>query len=112
MVGPNLGRPGPGSTPTQESTYLPVLSASATKGSGIEALADVMEQHHSVLREQNLIEQRRHHYQGKWILKRLHDEFGSNGLARLGGTDSILEQLQAHSSTLFEHYEALRQRLL
>ena len=30
MVGPNLGRPGPGSTPTQESTYLPVLSASAS----------------------------------------------------------------------------------
>lgn len=91
---------------------VPVLSASATKGSGIEALADVMEQHHNVLRDQNLIKQRRHHYQGKWILKRLHDEFGSSGLARLGGTDSILDQLEAHSSTLFEHYEALRQRLL
>jgi len=91
---------------------VPVLSASATNGSGIEALADVMEQHHNVLRDQNLIKQRRHHYQGKWILKRLRDEFGSNGLARLGSTDSILDQLEAHSSTLFEHYEALRQRLL
>jgi len=91
---------------------VPVLSASATRGSGIEALADVMEQHHSVLREQNLIEQRRHHYQGKWILKRLHQEFGSNGLTQLGGADSTLDQLQTHSSTLFEQYEALRQRLL
>ena len=60
----------------------------------------------------NLIEQRRHHYQGKWILKRLHEEFGSNGLTRLGGVDSTLEQLQTHSSTLFEQDEALRQRLL
>ena len=91
---------------------VPVLSASATKGSGIDALADVMEQHHSVLRDQNLIEQRRHHYQGKWILKRLHDEFGSNGLTQLGGVDSTLDLLQTHSSTLFEQYEALRQRLL
>jgi LAO/AO transport system kinase len=91
---------------------VPVLSASATNGSGIEALADVMEQHHKVLRDQDLIKQRRQHYQGKWILKRLRDEFGSHGLTRLGGTDSILNQLQAHSSTLFEHYEALRQRLL
>jgi len=91
---------------------VPVLSASATKGSGIEALADVMEQHHNVLREHKLIIQRRHHYQVEWIVKRLREEFGSNGLAQLGGAEKTIDQLQIHSSSLFEQYEALRQRLL
>ena len=91
---------------------VPVLSASATRGSGIEALADAMEQHHILLQSQHALESRRQHYQGQWIIKRLHEEFGSFGIRTLGGEPEILAQLQAQQAVpLFEQYEKLRQRL-
>jgi LAO/AO transport system kinase len=88
-----------------------VLSASATRGSGIEALADAMEQHHSMLQSQHALEPRRQRYQAQWIIKRLQEEFGSFGIATLGGELEILAQLQAQALPLFEQYETLRQRL-
>ena len=92
---------------------VPVLSASATKGSGITELADAMEQHHQLLEQQGSLQQRRQRYQSEWIIKRLREEFGSNGLAQLGGQDGILAQLHRDQPGLppFEEYEALRQRL-
>jgi LAO/AO transport system kinase len=90
---------------------VPVLSASATRGSGIEALADAMEQHHILLQSQHALEPRRQRYQGQWIIKRLQEEFGSFGIKTLGGEPEILAQLQAQAVPLFEQYEKLRQRL-
>lgn len=90
---------------------VPVLSASATRGSGIEELADTMEQHHAMLRSQKLLQAHRQHYQAQWIVKRLAEEFGSHGIARLGGQNTIESQLQEQALSLFEQYEALRQRL-
>ena len=89
---------------------VPVLSASATHGTGIEALADAMERHHDMLCTRGLLQTRRQRYQGQWILKRLQDEFGSYGIERLGGEQQILDQLQAQDLALFEQYEMLRQR--
>ncbi|RLA49583.1 MAG: methylmalonyl Co-A mutase-associated GTPase MeaB [Gammaproteobacteria bacterium] len=89
---------------------VPVLSASATRGSGIEALADAMEQHHEMLLARNELGPRRQRYQAQWILKRLLDEFGSFGIERLGGEREIFDQLQVQDLALFEQYEQLRQR--
>lgn len=88
---------------------VPVLSASATRGTGIEALADAMEQHHELLRTQNLLATRRQQYQAEWILKQLREEFGSFGLQRLGGEQHIAGQLQTQQLGLIEQYQRLRQ---
>jgi LAO/AO transport system kinase len=89
---------------------VPVLSASATNGTGIEALADALEQHHDMLLSRNALGPRRRRYQAQWILKRLQDEFGSFGIARLGGEQEIFSQLEAQNLALFEQYEQFRQR--
>ena len=88
---------------------VPVLSASATRGTGIEALADAMEQHHELLRTQNLLATRRQQYQAEWILKQLREEFGSFGLQHLGGEQHIAGQLQTQQLGLIEQYQRLRQ---
>ena len=88
---------------------VPVLSASATRGTGIEALADAMEQHHELLQAQNLLATRRQQYQAEWILKQLREEFGSFGVQRLGGEQHIAGQLQTQQLGLIEQYQRLRQ---
>lgn len=91
---------------------VPVLATSATNHSGIEALADVMEQHYKELRSRNQLAARRQSYQAYWIHKRLQEEFGSFGIDRLGGEQTLLAQLQTQDLNLLEHYESLRQHLL
>ena len=88
---------------------VPVLSASATRGTGIEALADAMEQHHELLQARNLLATRRQQYQAEWILKQLREEFGSFGVQRLGGEQHIAGQLQTQQLGLIEQYQRLRQ---
>jgi LAO/AO transport system kinase len=90
---------------------VPVLSASATRATGIEALADAMEQHGDMLRTNNLLATHRQRYQGEWVTKRLREEFGSHGIDRLGGEQGIAELIQAQPISPFELYETLRQRL-
>jgi LAO/AO transport system kinase len=91
---------------------VPVLATSATNHSGIETLADVMEQHYKELQSRNQLAARRRSYQAYWIHKRLQEEFGSFGIDRLGGEQALLAQLQTRDLNLLEHYESLRQRLL
>ena len=74
-----------GEAHTDGNWQVPVLSASATAGTGIDALADALKHHRNVLAESNQLQMRRQRYQAQWILKRLQDEFGSHGVARLGG---------------------------
>jgi hypothetical protein len=45
-------------------------------------------------------------------LKRLQEEFGSHGVAQLGGEQAILERLATDQLSLFEQHQALRRRLL
>jgi LAO/AO transport system kinase len=89
-----------------------VLSASAARGSGIEALADALEAHHQYLLQRGTLHQRRDDYQADWICKRLREEFGSHGLALLGGEAQVRTQLSAGAASLFQQYEAQRRRLL
>lgn len=91
---------------------VPVLSASATAGTGIEALADTLAAHGKVVRDSKRLHERRRGYRARWLLKRLQEEFGSHGVARLGGEQAILERLATDRLSLFEQHQALRQRLL
>ena len=91
---------------------VPVISASATRGTGIESLADALEAHHQHLLARGELSQRRLNYQADWILKRLREEFGSHGLAELGGEAKLRAELKAGRASLLEQYWALRQRLM
>jgi LAO/AO transport system kinase len=90
---------------------VPVLSTSAINNSGIEALADAIEQHYQELISRHLLESRHRSYQAYWILKNLQEEFGSFGIEQLGGEKTLLTQLQEQALNLFKQYESLRQRL-
>ncbi|MEE4146029.1 MAG: methylmalonyl Co-A mutase-associated GTPase MeaB [Halieaceae bacterium] len=91
---------------------VPVLSASATAGTGIEALADTLALHGKTLRDSKCLLERRRCYRAQWLLKRLQEEFGSHGIRQLGGETRLMQQLAAQDLSLFEQHEALRQRLL
>jgi putative protein kinase ArgK-like GTPase of G3E family len=88
-----------------------VLSASATRGTGIETIADTLEQHRAMLGAMGGLDNRRRRYQGHWLLKRLRDEFGSFGIRRLGGEQALLERVTEGLGSPFEQLESLRQRL-
>jgi len=89
---------------------VPVIATSATGGSGIEALADLIAQHYRAVTAG--LAARRRGYQAYWILCRLREEFGEYGIGRLGGEASLVAQLQAEYGNLFERHDALRRRLL
>ena len=97
---------------TDGNWEVPVLSASATAGTGIEALADMLALHGKVLRDSKCLLERRRCYRDQWLLKRLQEEFGSHGIRQLGGETTVLKQLAVQNLSLFEQHEALRQELL
>ncbi len=90
---------------------VPVLATSAANGTGIEALADALEQHYRLLQSRNELVSRRRSYQSYWLHKRLLEEFGTAGVDRLGGEEQLLAELQAQDMNLFTQYETLRRRL-
>ncbi|MFT4519988.1 MAG: LAO/AO transport system kinase [Halioglobus sp.] len=90
---------------------VPVLSTSATGRTGIEALADTLEQHHAMQVDANVLGARRRRSQASWVFKRLEGEFGRSGIKALGGETQLLQQMQAEHSNLFEQYETYRQQL-
>ena len=90
---------------------VPVLSTSAANGTGIEKLADALEQHYQILLSNQQLTPRRKSYQSYWLHKRLLEEFGSFGIEKLGGEKHLLAELQAQDMNLFKQHEALRQRL-
>ena len=88
-LGTALGR-----AQTDGNWQVPVLSASATAGTGIDALADALKRITEASHRQDELTMRRQRYQAQWILKRLQDEFGSHGVARLGGErEQLLQKL-------------------
>jgi LAO/AO transport system kinase len=91
---------------------VPVLSTSATTGSGVAALADTLARHRASLAERGHLDQRRQQYQAQWILKRLQEEFGSHGIRRLGGEPAVLQMLAERGQSLFTRHQAMRQLLL
>ena len=90
---------------------VPVLATSASKNMGIEALTDVIHQHHSALKTEQTLLPRRRRYQIYWIHKRLQEEFGSFGIEQLGGEQLLLTRLEENEMDLLQHYESLRAQL-
>jgi LAO/AO transport system kinase len=90
---------------------VPVVATSATHNSGIEALADIMVRHYEVLQSRELLASRQNSYQAYWIVKQLQEEFGSFGLAQLGGEQALLTDLQERELNVLQELESLRQRL-
>ena len=99
-------------TQTDSEWQVPVLSASALQGSGIEELAAKLDEHRIWLAQHSLLQQRRRRFQVEWTLKRLHEEFGAFGLQQLGGERQLLKQLVHDNRTPFEQYDQLRTRIL
>jgi LAO/AO transport system kinase len=91
---------------------VPVLATSATNSKGIDALADTLDRHLQALRASGQLVARRHSYQAYWIHKRLLEEFGTFGIAQLGGESCLLTRLQSQPQNLLQQYETLRQQLL
>ena len=71
-----------------------------------------MEAHHQYLLSRGALRQRRRDYQADWIFKRLREEFGSHGLALLGGEEPLRARLSAETASLYTQYDALRKSLL
>ncbi|NQX88853.1 MAG: methylmalonyl Co-A mutase-associated GTPase MeaB [Halioglobus sp.] len=91
---------------------VPVLTTSATLGEGISDLADSIEKHHFFLSKEQLLAARRRECQAYWIVCRLREEFGEQGIERLGGHAKLTSELRSSQSSLFEQHDALRQRVM
>jgi len=91
---------------------VPALAASATKGTGIEELADSIEAHRAWLTAQGMLPTIRKRFQAEWIVKRLLEEFGRFGIETLGGESRLLDSLVEIPGSPFEQYESLRNRFL
>jgi LAO/AO transport system kinase len=91
---------------------VPALSVSAMQGTGIEELADTLENHRLWLVERGLLTARRKRFQAEWIVKRLREEFGRFGIEELGGENRLLEMLTQRGGSPFDQYDSLRERFL
>jgi LAO/AO transport system kinase len=91
---------------------VPALSASATAGTGINALVDTLENHRVWLLERDLLSIRRRRFQAEWIVKRLREEFGRFGIDKLGGEPHLFDILTQRSGSPFEQYDNLRDSFL
>ena len=89
----------------------PILSVSATHGTGIDKLVEVLDAHHAWLAQRQLIAVRRHQFQLEWVIKRLQQEFGSTGVALLRNGKPNHDHLIQADDSAFEQYEHLREQL-
>lgn len=96
---------------TDGQWQVPVLATSASSGTGIEELADTIEAHYRLLVATQVLAARRQGYQAYWILCRLREEFGENGIERLGGEAALIPVLRSQQANLFKQHSALRRRL-
>jgi len=99
-------------TAEADSWTVPVLSASAAQGTGIEALADTLDRHRRWLVERGRLAAGRQRFQAEWIIKRLREEFGRFGVDQLGGEAALFDSLTQQRGSPFDRYDALRDRLL
>jgi LAO/AO transport system kinase len=91
---------------------VPVLLVSATTSSGVSGLSSAFDAHRASLAAAGTLGPRRRTHQAHWVLKRLREEFGAHGIARLGGADAILDDLTAGALPPLARHEPLRERAL
>ena len=90
---------------------VPILSTSATDRSGIDTLADTLEEHRRNLLATQRLRPRRHAFQAHWLMKRLEEEFGRSGINELGGAQKLLEELSHTGGNPLTLYQRCVQRL-
>ncbi len=90
---------------------VPVLSTSATEGTGIAELAGALRDHHRALLAGEHLHSGRRRHQAHWTLRRLEQEFGRAGLARLGGEEELLAALCASGDNPYSQYDHYRRLL-
>jgi LAO/AO transport system kinase len=91
---------------------VPVLLASAARGTGIAEIVETVESHRQYLLRQGALSNRRRSFQARWIVKRLREDFGRFGVEALGGENSLIEDLTLQGGSPFEHYDRLRDNLV
>ncbi len=90
---------------------VPVLSVSAARGTGIEALANALEHHRGWLAEQGSLAARRRRFQAEWVLKRLREQFGQFGIDKLGGETELLALISRQHGSPYDQYAIFRAQL-
>ncbi|MGB5325838.1 MAG: methylmalonyl Co-A mutase-associated GTPase MeaB [Pseudomonadales bacterium] len=81
----------------QHAWQRPVCTLSARDRLGIDALEDALKQHRDYLRSKNALASGRKQQEVAYIIRQLRDEFGSYGIATLGG----VEKITAHCLSLY-----------
>ena len=89
-----------------------ILATSATRGTGVPELAQVIEARHAELAASDRLMKRRRGYHAQWLITRVTQEFGQYGLQRLGGAESAMATLADSNSDLFTQYDVLRDKIL
>jgi LAO/AO transport system kinase len=95
-----------------ETWAVPVLSASAARGTGIERLADTLEAHRGWLKDSGRLKLRRNGFQAEWIVKRLREQFGQFGIERLGGEARLMASITQRTDSPYDRYADFRDQLL
>jgi LAO/AO transport system kinase len=88
----------------------PVILVSASTGMGVREIALALDAHRASLGDAGGLGDRRKSRQARFVLKRLRDEFGSHGVALLGGSDAIAADLARGSDPPLARYGELRNR--
>jgi LAO/AO transport system kinase len=93
---------------------VPVVLVSAATGAGVEGLSAAFDAHRAQLERQGSsgLGSRRRANQARWIVKRLREEFGTHGLARLGGAEAVVADLVGDPRPPLTRHPSLRQRAL
>ena len=89
-----------------------VLMTSATNGAGVSELSAVLDRRHAALKRVDGIAPNRRAAQVAWIERQLLSEFGTFGLALLGGRAGVADQLHSTRSSLLARLAGLRSQLL
>jgi len=103
----DLGRIGSRPDRLQGWEY-PVCLVSATHNSGIRQLVQHFDQHRDFLVRSGALESLRSRHQRGWAMRLLKDEFGSFGLAQLGGRAALEARLSQHRLSQFAEYASVR----
>lgn len=91
---------------------VPVLLCSALEKSGVVELVDAIERHRLQLAQSGHLRKRRRDGVAAWGLRRLREEFGSHGIATLGGADSVLARFAESETPFYDVLESSRRELL
>lgn len=88
-----------------------ILAASATRRTGIEAVADALHRHHVAIHERGLLDKRRQGYQAHWLVRRIEEQFGRAGVLKLGGGEALVAEFTAAPGNPLEQYRDCAARL-